>query len=137
MKKAMIDTRDNTVAQVEMNEFLVGDPYVWVTCPDDVVAYQWTYDGTTFSPPPPPPEPPTPTVVSMRQARLALLGAGLLAHVNAAIEAMPGIEGEAARIEWEFASEIRRDSPLVVGLSAALGLTSEQMDELFRQAGTL
>ena len=84
-----------------------------------------------------PPVPVIPQSATMRQARLALLGAGLLAHVNAAIEAMPGIEGEAARIEWEFASEIRRDSPLVVGLSGALGLSSEQMDELFRQAAML
>lgn len=76
-------------------------------------------------------------VVSMRQARLALLGAGLMAQVNAAIAAMPGVEGEAARIEWEFANEIARNSSLVSGLSSALGLTDAQLDQLFNTAAAL
>jgi hypothetical protein len=85
----------------------------------------------------PPPEPVIPDVVSMRQARLALLGAGLLAQVNTAIDGMAGIEGEAARIEWEYATEVRRDSPLVAGLSAALGLTGPQLDGLFTAAAAI
>lgn len=80
---------------------------------------------------------PTPKVISMRQARLALLGAGLLAGVDAAIAAMPGAEGDAARIEWEYAQEVRRDSPLLAGMMAALGLTSEQVDGLFVAAAGL
>jgi hypothetical protein len=73
----------------------------------------------------------------MRQARLALLGAGLLAHVNTAIAAMEGIQGEAARIEWEYAMTVERQSQLVSGLSAALGLTDEQLDGLFLAASEL
>lgn len=84
-----------------------------------------------------PPVAPVPTAVTMRQARLALLGAGLLAQVNAAIASMAGAEGEAARIEWEYALEVRRDSPLVAGLSAALGLTDEALDNLYRAAAGL
>ncbi|GAB3190787.1 hypothetical protein [Hydrogenophaga aquatica] len=84
-----------------------------------------------------PPAVPVPVAVTMRQARLALLGAGLLAQVNAAIAAMAGAEGEAARIEWEYAQEVRRDSPLVAGLSAALGLTDETLDNLYRAAAGL
>ena len=72
-----------------------------------------------------------PLAVTMRQARLALLGAGLLDMVNTAISNMPGVEGDAARIEWEYAHEVRRDSPLVSGLAAALSLTEEQLDQLF------
>lgn len=78
-----------------------------------------------------------PAVVSMRQARRALLGAGLLAQVNDAITAMPGVDGDAARIDWECATEVRRDSPLVIGLSAALGLTAAQLDTLFSTGATL
>ena len=80
---------------------------------------------------------PVPEVVTMRQARLALLGAGLLAQVNAAVANMPGTEGDAARIEWEYAQEVRRDSPLVAGLSAALGLTDETLDNLYKVAAGL
>ena len=78
-----------------------------------------------------------PVSVSMAQARLALLGAGLLAQVDAAIAAMPGIDGEAARIEWEFRPSVRRDSPLVQGLSGVLGLTGEQLDALFVAAAAI
>jgi hypothetical protein len=73
----------------------------------------------------------------MRQARLALLGAGLLAQVNDAITAMGGTPGEAARIEWEYALSVERDSPLVASLTAALGLTAAQLDALFTTAAGL
>jgi len=96
----------------------------------------WTWDGTTLTAPPPPPIP-IPTIVTMRQARLALLGAGVLDTTDAAIAAMPGIEGQAARIEWEYAHEIRRDSPIVAAMSAMLGLDDAALDGLFLQASTL
>jgi len=84
-----------------------------------------------------PPVAPVPEVVTMRQARLALLGAGLLHQVNGAIAAMPGDEGDAARIEWEYAQEVRRDSPLVAALSAAFGWTGAQLDDLFTEGAKL
>jgi len=80
---------------------------------------------------------PVPEVVTMRQARLALLGAGLLAQVNTAVANMPGAEGAAALIEWEYAQEVRRNSALVAGLSAALGLTDETLDNLYKVAAGL
>lgn len=83
------------------------------------------------------PSDPVPEVVTMRQARLALLGAGLLAQVNTAVANMPGTEGDAARIEWEYAQEVRRDSPLVAALSVALGLTDETLDNLYKVAAGL
>lgn len=78
-----------------------------------------------------------PASVSMRQARLALLSAGLLTQVNTAIAAMPGTAGEAARIEWEYATEVRRDSPLIAALAPALGMTDAQIDALFVSAAGL
>lgn len=84
-----------------------------------------------------PPPSDVPQAASMRQARLALLGAGLLSQVNTAIASMPGAEGEAARIEWEYAQEVRRDSPLVAGLSEILGFTDEALDNLYRTASGL
>jgi len=72
--------------------------------------------------------------VTMRQGRLAMLEAGILGAVETAIAGMSGTEGEAARIEWEYAADLRRDHPLVVGLSVSLGLSSAQLDELFTSA---
>lgn len=80
---------------------------------------------------------PPPTFVTMRQARLALLQAGLLDQVNSMLESIPGIEGQVARIEWEFASEVRRDSPLVSIMALSLNLAQGQMDNLFTVAATL
>lgn len=86
-----------------------------------------------------PPAPPVgvPSVVTMRQARLALLGAGLLAQVDAAIDALPSPQKEAARIEWEYSQEVHRDRPFVALLGAAMGLSEQQLDDLFTVAATL
>jgi hypothetical protein len=72
-------------------------------------------------------------VVSMRQARLALLQAGLLTSVEEAVAA----GDEAGKITWEYATEVKRDDPLVTNLSAALDLTEGQLDNLFSLASTL
>ena len=45
--------------------------------------------------------------------------------------------GDAARIEWEYAATVDRDSPLVAGLVATLGLTDAQLDALFAAAAAL
>jgi hypothetical protein len=68
-----------------------------------------------------------PQSVFPRQARLALLAADLLDAVEAAIAGA----SRADRITWEFAAEIRRDSPMIANLGAGLGITDEQIDQLF------
>ena len=74
----------------------------------------------------------------MRQGRLALLQFGLLSLVDESISLMPvTIQCEAAKIEWEYATEIVRTSPLVQGLTGVLGLTEEALDQLFTLAATL
>lgn len=78
-----------------------------------------------------------PTVVTMRQARLALLQQGLLFQVQTAIDSLPSPQKEAAQIEWDYSSEVHRDKPFVQLLGAALGLTEEQLDNLFVLASTL
>jgi len=70
---------------------------------------------------------------SMRQARLALARQGLLATVQSNINAL----SEESQIEWEYAGSVERNSPLVQSLGAALGLTDEQLDDLFKLAVTL
>ena len=85
-----------------------------------------------------PEEPTGVRVVSMRQARLALLQAGLLSQVEAAIAAIEdaGLR-QAVQIEWEYAAEVNRTHPWVQTLWAALGLSAEDLDALFEQAATL
>lgn len=78
-----------------------------------------------------------PAAVTMRQARLALLNEGLLANVDAAISAMPSPAREAAQIDWEYASEVSRSSPLIAALGPSLGLDDAAIDALFIAAGAI
>jgi len=89
-------------------------------------------EGDTPKPCVPPPPPPVPSV-SPRQARLALLAAGLLDQVQAAVDAAGG----ATKITWEYATEFLRTDPLIASIGEALGLTDEQIDVLFRYAAKL
>lgn len=104
--------------------------------PTETAGPGWSYvDGEFVAPEPPAPE--VPQSVTMRQARLALLGAGLLAQVDAAIDQLPDPDKTAARIEWEYSQEVQRDKPFVQMLAPALGLTEQDLDALFVQAATL
>ena len=73
------------------------------------------------------PQTPAPTSITMRQARLALLRAGLLDRVNAGVSSL----GQAAQIEWEFATTVERSAPLVVALASVLELDDAALDALF------
>jgi hypothetical protein len=74
-----------------------------------------------------------PKSVTPRQVRLVLLAQGLLASV----EAMIAQQDEATRITWQYASEFRRDDPLLNQLAVNLNLTSQQIDDFFITAATL
>ena len=79
-----------------------------------------------------------PASVTMRQARLALLGIGMLDDVDAAIAAIPDpVQRKAAEIEWEYAQTVDRNSPFTQQVAAGLSLTAEQLDALFTQAAGL
>jgi hypothetical protein len=81
--------------------------------------------------------PVVPQAVTMRQARLALHGAGLLPLVDAAIDSMPEPVRSAARIEWEYSQEVQRHRGFVAQLGAALGLDDAALDGLFVAAAQL
>ena len=95
----------------------------------------YTYDGQSFAAPAPVVV--VPGAVTMRQARRALLAAGLLAAVEAAIDALAEPERSAARIEWEYSSEVQRHNGFVTQLAPALGLSDAQLDALFVSAAAL
>lgn len=95
----------------------------------------WLYDGSNFTSPPSP-TPSVPTEVTMRQARLALLDAGLLANVQPAINSLNEPDKTKAQIEWEYSNALQRSNPFVTTLGTALGLDNEALDNLFIQANT-
>lgn len=80
---------------------------------------------------------PSPLIaVTRRQALRALLEAGLLDGIEAAIAAMPEPQQSRARIDWESAAEFRRDFPLLLTLASVLGLSEADVDALFATAAT-
>lgn len=82
---------------------------------------------------PPPEVVPVPEVIRSAALRYVLNAQGLRAAVESAVSAAD----QNAKDAWEFEVNIRRDHPLVAGLSAALGLTSVQVDDIFRAAAQL
>ena len=46
-------------------------------------------------------------------------------------------EDEAAKLAWEYATEVRRDSPLLNSIAQQIGLSAEEIDQLFIQAAQI
>lgn len=79
-----------------------------------------------------------PIKVTRRQALQALLLAGLLDSIQPAIDAIPdATTRNMIQIEWDESLEFDRYRPSLITLASALGLTSEQLDELFITASKL
>ena len=70
--------------------------------------------------------------ITMRQARLYLLNAKLLSQVNSIVS-----QNEAWKIEWEYATDVVKNSPLVVALANQLTLSTEAIDKMFSEASEL
>lgn len=79
--------------------------------------------------------PPVPSSITPRQCRLVLEAQGLLDTVEAMIQQ----QDKPTRIAWEYASEFRRNDPLLLQLAASLTppLTREQLDQFFIAAAQL
>ena len=73
------------------------------------------------------------TTISPLQAKVALHRAGLLTTV----EAMVAAGDTETQLAWANATEFTRTSPLLNGMAEALGLTSEQLDDLFTVASQI
>lgn len=125
-------TKNNFVLRLSDSATIPRDP----ENADYQAVLAWIEGGNTLQEAPP--EPPTPILaVTMRQARLALLAAGRLSQIDAAIESLPSPQKEAARIEWGYSQEVQRHKPLVLALALALGLDEAALDALFLTASQL
>lgn len=136
-KYAVIEA--GTVVNIVKAEAAFAAASEWIEAPPGV-SRGWTYDGSEFAAPTPPSAEELRAriaPVTMRQARLALHAAGLLASVETALAALLEPQKTASMIEWEYASEVRRDAPLIAAMTAALGLTEGQVDALFASASVL
>ncbi len=80
------------------------------------------------------PQPATvPQAVTRAQLKLALLAGGRLDAAEAALQAAT----RERKVVWADRDTFNRDSTFVAQLATALSLTTAQVDDLFKQAGTL
>jgi hypothetical protein len=123
--------QNNRIAATATDEYTGPDEYIDAPADFDITRMgDYVYANGAISIP-------SPQVVTMRQARLALLGAGLLDDIDAAINSLPRPQKEAARIEWEYSQEVQRHNGFVSVLVPILGLTEAQTDALFIAAAGL
>lgn len=116
------------------NPFTLPEPCGYRVAEEITKDFPKWFDPTPTPVPEPEQEiPAVPETITALQARLVLDSMGALDAVEAFIDKAGG----PAKIVWEYATVIERNSPLVEGAAAALGMTSEQMDDLFRAAATL
>lgn len=73
-------------------------------------------------------------VVSIRQARKALHQLG---YLNSVESFMTVYASDDDRIDWQYATEVRRHHPLVDQLRVMLNLTEEDINNLFLLAHSL
>lgn len=71
-----------------------------------------------------------PQQVTPYQARVAINNAGLRASVEAAVAAAD----QNVKDAWEYATVIERQSPFIIAMGAALGLSEAQINGLFLEA---
>jgi hypothetical protein len=82
--------------------------------------------------------PVVPPQVTRRQARQALLLAGLLDAVQPAIDGLADpMQRRLMQIEWDDAQSFDRHRPSLLALAARIGLSDSQLDALFVQAAAL
>lgn len=89
------------------------------------------YDGVGYVRVPAPV--PVPAEVARLWARLALVEAGLLEAVEAAVAKADTV----TQIYWTDAASFRRDSPILAEVCAGLGFSAAQVDALFLTAAKL
>ena len=73
-----------------------------------------------------------PKTITLRQARLYLLSIGLLDDLENIIN-----KNRAYQIEWEYANQIERESPLVKILGQTLKLDDTAIDNMFMEASKI
>jgi hypothetical protein len=135
MRYAIVD--DGKVTNVAVATAAFAQEVGWIECPPEV-AIGWVYNNGEFTAPPEQPAP-VPEAVDNAQAREALIRSGIsITTVDTAIQAIPdAVEREIAHTQWEYRATVRRDSELLVSLATAIGLSGDEIDDLFRLAATL
>ena len=115
----LVSTPNVTLSIDNKDEFTYPqDGWYWFDTFDEALTY---FASTNFG-----------TILTPRQARWVLLDEGLLDAVEEIVKLNRKYD-----IYWEYATEIRREDPILLQLAAALGITDEKLDEMFIKGAKL
>lgn len=79
-----------------------------------------------------------PQSVTIKQARLALIEAGLFEHIEQVIENETDVKlKQTLKTEWEYMLHLERDNALLSKVAKKVGISDMQIDELFIRAAEL
>lgn len=111
---------------------------VWVEC-DEAIQPGWLYDGEKFAPPVPvEPEAYVPQQVTRAQGKAALITSGLWSDVESYVDSITDpTEKALALVALNDTTHWQRSSPFLNSAAAALGLSDEDLDNLFIQASEI
>lgn len=85
-----------------------------------------------------PDKPIVPQVLSRAQARGALILAGLIDQVQSAIDSIEDpLQRALVQNDWDNRLDFQRDYPHLLSIASAMGLTDEQIDQLFIEGAKL
>ena len=77
-------------------------------------------------------KPKVPESISQMKLRKQLILSGIsIASIDALIQSLPQPNRDLIYTMWEYAVVFDRSNPELIGLAQMLGLTSEQLDEIF------
>lgn len=79
-----------------------------------------------------------PEKISSRQLRSQLILQGFdLLSIENALNQLPEPSRSLAKVDWEYATNFYRNHDMIIAVGKLLNLTSEQIDEIFRQGAKL
>lgn len=94
----------------------------WIQIPDEIKPVVLPY---------------VPETISLWAFRSILTLQGLITQAEALIDSLSEPAKTVATIQWEYGNYIDRNHPLIASLGSQLGLTSEQIDNIFIEADKL
>lgn len=98
----------------------------------------WNNTDKQFNPEWEPELPPVPHQVTRRQALTVVSLGGYLPQIEAALAAIEDpTQKTVAEIFWKESLHFERDNPVLNQLAGAIGMTQDDLDNLFRQAVSL
>lgn len=103
--------------------------------PNSTTEDEWTAKLAEYALPPVTTEFPD---VTPRQIRQALVLYGIsMTEITDALNSLPEPMKTLANVEWEYSNWFQRKRPLVISVGQMLGWTPEQLDDLWKFAGSL